>query len=272
MSDRETCEGSSSVISSPEWACGAMHSDKRDGQMTERSGQVVAPANLSARQAQKLGLMTSGTCGPTSTGSSASADLQSFMESRLQARTRTLGSTLYVLTWKPWVTPSGRSRLRQRASAPRTRESVRTGWPTPTTRDWKDGKGCDNVPANALLGRVVWLAGWATPTTLHNKRTEAFAAGRTPTPSEVLPTCQPARLTATGKLLTGSSAGMSSGGPLNPAHSRWLMALLPEWDACAPMETLSMLSKPESLLKWAWKPCTPRHKLRTPRHQLRGSN
>ena len=81
-------------------------------------------------------------------------------------------------------------------------------WPTPTTRDYKDGSECQNVPLNALLGRVAWLAG-------------------------------PARLTATGEMLTGSSAGMESGGQLNPAHSRWLMGYPPEWDACAVMATPS---------------------------------
>jgi len=29
-------------------------------------------------------------------------------------------------------------------------------WPTPTTRDGKDGSFCPNVPTNALLGREVW--------------------------------------------------------------------------------------------------------------------
>jgi hypothetical protein len=42
----------------------------------------------------------------------------------------------------------------------------------------------------------------------------------------------PARLTATGEMLTGSSAEMESGGLLNPTHSRWLMGYPPAWDDC----------------------------------------
>jgi len=75
-----------------------------------------------------------------------------------------------------------------------------SGWPTPTSRDHKDGKECPNVPLNAL-GRVAWLT--ANP--------------------------QAARITADGTMLTGCSAGMESGGRLNPAFSGWLMGFPEAW-------------------------------------------
>jgi hypothetical protein len=65
--------------------------------------------------------------------------------------------------------------------------------------------------------------GWNTPRTADGRKHTAslehavkFADG-------------PARLTASGEMLTGSSAEMESGGQLNPRFSGWLMGYPPEW-------------------------------------------
>lgn len=111
--------------------------DAQDGRMDDPSGPSASLASLSARRAKEQGLLTSGTYAPRPIISSASADLMSALASRLRARTASLGSTLYRLTWKARVTPAGRSISALRASAVRisAKDCSLSGYATPAAHE-----------------------------------------------------------------------------------------------------------------------------------------
>lgn len=293
-----------SATSSRELASGALLCVWPDGRITEKYGREVAPASLSPRQAKALGLMTSGTYGPPSNGSFEKSRAMSLsLASKLRAATDCIGSTLYRLTWKDRVTPSGRSIPALRASALRISGNAFTGWPTPIAEKKDHGKYDDpaiqrriRIGKQLNLGMLVGCAGWPTPkaatggpdfaifdrpntgsaspatvATFALHPSPAIPLAGWPTPQAGSPgtenynpggnTDSSRKTTAIaatveyrftpstiGEMPNGSSVVIPTArasGPLNPAHSLWLMLgpYATDWLRCAERVTLSTSRK-----------------------------
>lgn len=266
------------VTFSPESEDGHSRCNSQEYRQVQDCGQEVPRANHSVPQENNWDSSMSDTLPRCSSISSASAALQSSLGNKLRQQLENLGCAIYKLTWREKTTPSGLPYSQLVASAHRTNatdfslersnwytpttnifpqpDTIRglqtlagqakhlTTWPTPTTRDHKDGKECLNVPTNSLLGREVWKAGWPSPCAQNGtvngykdpeKVIKRKEAGRQQNLQDVVILTQPIRITASGQMLTGSDAGMEISGQLSPAHSRWLMGFPPEWDDCAVM-------------------------------------
>ena len=168
MSNQKSSKGIPNATSLPVSESGATPSVLPDGQMTLQFGQVRVHASHSRSLEKGEEPKTSATSGLNSSASSRSVALTLSLESRLQAKTRELGSTLYKMTWKEKTTPSGRRLPWLVASGLRTKDSESTGldrWATPQARDYRSGasKRFIHPDRSNDLNDQVQLTPWPTP-------------------------------------------------------------------------------------------------------------
>ena len=263
-----------SVTSSQESEVGPSPCASQASLTTSQSGQDHVPASRSPQPVPNAAPLTSAISGLSGADLLTSADLQSSLESRLRHRLAGSGSPLYGLKWKHWDMRSGPPICALRARGHRTSAKGSGSEPRPG----QTPKACDGSKEDCTLP-AIWrriekqkqmglamegrLAGWPTPRLAGmgespdrwKKRAVQVACrprshGKPGISLDTLammsgwPTATgPARLTADGRLLTGSSAEMPSGGRLSPEHSRWLMGYPPEWASSAPTETPSSLKR-----------------------------
>jgi hypothetical protein len=118
-------------------------------------------------------------------------------------------------------------------------------WPTTTVEDAKSSRRHGYMlmgNQGTTLTDAANLTPWPTPQANNGERGGSVQRATNSERSQDLH--DHVLLVDSGAMPSGSPVATGSRGQLNPAHSRWLMGLPPEWDACAPTATRSSRRKP----------------------------
>ena len=167
MSNPQTSKDLHSVTSSQELADGQEPCSSQGGVQTDLFGREALPANLSQQPGNNQAKTTSDTYGQYSSISSASADLQQSLASKLRQQLDLDGLTIYKGTWKQKTTPQQRLYFQAVLSQPRTKGTDSSSWLTPTTSDMNGVRKMDGKRSGGLNTQA--QSAWPTPMATDNK-------------------------------------------------------------------------------------------------------
>ena len=232
--------------SSPESDSGTTLCGWQNGRKIAPFGQALVHASRIVQQADKEVRQTIDTYGLNGCASSASAALQSYLESRLQMQFPSGGLTMFIKGWKRKATPLGRLYCQLSVSVRPISEIDCGLWPTPTTNT-------NDQPAHTKRGKETLVGSakaalWATPAVRDHKDTPGQVALWPTTNSSDHrdrgswgDPCIQRRVAkgkqinlsmiaqGTGKAAYGSTAQTENKGSLNPEFPCWLMGIPNEW-------------------------------------------
>ena len=215
-------------------------SRSRENKRAVRSAKAKTLSGTLARLAKRYALIAAANglpmpaiFGRKSGGLQPSADLDTFLVSRLQALKGLNGSLEYEVAWKSSAMLLGLPIYRLRASERHRLDRDSSGWPTPDTGMGPHGQrgvslNLKNQSSHCLLAKA-HLAGWATPRVTTNGghgSPERAADGKSRLEDQIH-----------GTTASSSSVQTENRGQLSPDFTRWLMGFPPEHLSCAPTGT-----------------------------------
>lgn len=243
MSLQTASQDSSNVTSSEELPDGLSPFEWLDSVMISTPGPAAAPASRSRSRASKKVRATIATSGPSGSSSFGSADLNTFLASRLQTLLGMDGLMEFLQTWKQKTTPAGRLYWEHTARNRRTSDSdcgSVQGWPTPMNGDTTGGKvppshESRNTPSK--LKQVAQLTDWPTTTVNDSRGGRNRTASRTNDQSQHhdgLTLVDAAELAGwnTPRATDGSNGGPNQAGgalPADAAMAGWVSPSSRDW-------------------------------------------
>lgn len=226
MSKQLTSLTMTNATSSPELAAGQLRLDLQDGQTTNQCGQEVAHANLSAPQESAKAKPTNATSGHNGRGSSASADLQQSLESKLKLLLPMAGGMKWPMIWKAKATPLGRLYCQLAVLARRKGDTGYGLWAAPNAMDY--------LPVRSKLAM--------------NRQFNTVRRGRT-APSNLREQVQANMYPMScGQRISSLLFAQTTDDQLNPAFVCWLMGFSTEYLSCmlSAMQSYRPVRQPSS--------------------------